>query len=87
MATRGAQQALVPGRVVLVRHPTSGLPELGAVCGVPAGAGAVRPAASAAGGAAAGAPRGAWRSAGHSVLPCRRAAALAHPECWAPGVS
>ena len=39
MATHGAQQALVPGRVVLIRHPASGLPELGVICGAPAGAG------------------------------------------------
>jgi len=39
MATRGAQQALVPGRVVLMRHPASGLSELGVICGAPAGGG------------------------------------------------
>lgn len=57
MATRGAQQALVPGRVVLVRHRASGLSELGVVCGS-AAAGVGRPAgllAGAGGSAAAGA--------------------------------
>ncbi|KAK9827734.1 hypothetical protein WJX81_007278 [Elliptochloris bilobata] len=39
LATRGAQQALVPGRVVLIRHRASGLSELGAVCGAPAAGG------------------------------------------------
>ena len=41
MATRGAQQALVSGRVVTVRHRASGLSELGVVCGT-AAAGASR---------------------------------------------
>ena len=57
MATRGAQQALVPGRVVMVRHRASGLSKLGVVCGS-AAAGVGRPAgmlASAGSSAAAGA--------------------------------
>ena len=33
--SRGAQQALVPGRIVITLNTRSGLPELGAVCGQP----------------------------------------------------
>lgn len=33
--SRGAQQALVPGRVVITLNTRSGLPELGVVCGQP----------------------------------------------------
>jgi len=90
MATRGAQQALVPGRVVLVRHPASGLPELGAVCGAPAGAGAGRPAGPTAGSVAAGvagAPRGARGSAGHSAPAMPACCSSGAAPCWAPGVS
>jgi hypothetical protein len=36
MGSRAAMQALVPGRVVLVTDRSTGLPELGAVCGAPA---------------------------------------------------
>ncbi len=36
MGSRAAMQALVPGRVVLVTNSSSGLPELGAICGAPA---------------------------------------------------
>ena len=38
MGSRAASQALVPGRVVLVTNRSTGLPELGAVCGTPASA-------------------------------------------------
>jgi hypothetical protein len=38
MGSRNAMQALVPGRVVLVTNSSSGLPELGAICGAPAAA-------------------------------------------------
>ncbi len=38
MGSRAASQALVPGRVVLVTNRSTGLPELGAVCGAPASA-------------------------------------------------
>ncbi len=33
MSSRGAQQALVPGRMVISLNQRSGLPELGVVCG------------------------------------------------------
>ena len=36
MGSRAAMQALVPGRVVLVTNRSTGLPELGAICGAPA---------------------------------------------------
>lgn len=35
MNSRGAQQALVPGRMVITLNQRSGLPELGVVCGHP----------------------------------------------------
>lgn len=35
MNSRGAQQALVPGRMVITLNQRSGLPELGVVCGTP----------------------------------------------------
>ena len=35
MGSRAASQALVPGRVVLLTNPASGLPELAALCGAP----------------------------------------------------
>ena len=35
MSSRGAQQALVPGRMVVTLNQRSGLPELGVVCGSP----------------------------------------------------
>ena len=35
MSSRGAQQALVPGRMVITLNQRSGLPELGVVCGTP----------------------------------------------------
>ncbi|KAL0030068.1 hypothetical protein WJX79_004816 [Trebouxia sp. C0005] len=38
MSSRGAQQALVPGRMVITLNQRSGLPELGVVCGSPAAA-------------------------------------------------
>ena len=38
MSSRGAQQALVPGRMVIILNQRSGLPELGVVCGSPAAA-------------------------------------------------
>lgn len=38
MGSRAAMQALVPGRVVLVTNSSSGLSELGAICGSPASA-------------------------------------------------
>lgn len=44
MSSRGAQQALVPGRMVVTLNQRSGLPELGVVCGSPS-AGAAAPAA------------------------------------------
>ena len=38
MSSRGAQQALLPGRMVITLNQRSGLPELGVVCGSPAAA-------------------------------------------------
>ena len=35
MSSRGAQQALVPGRMVVCLNQRSGLPELGVICGTP----------------------------------------------------
>ena len=35
MSSRGAQQALLPGRIVITLNQRSGLPELGVVCGTP----------------------------------------------------
>ena len=40
MGTRGAQQALVPGRVVVLHDSRTGLSELGVVCGTPPAGGA-----------------------------------------------
>ena len=40
MGTRGAQQALVPGRVVVLHDTRTGLSELGVVCGTPPAGGA-----------------------------------------------
>ena len=46
MATRPAQQALVPGRAVLVSNPVNGMSELGVILGEPPAAGAARGAAT-----------------------------------------
>lgn len=35
MGSRGAQQALVPGRMVITLNQRSGLPEVGVLCGTP----------------------------------------------------
>ena len=35
MSSRGAQQALVPGRMVITLNQRSGLSEVGVVCGTP----------------------------------------------------
>ena len=35
MSSRGAQQALVPGRMVITLDQRSGLPEVGVICGTP----------------------------------------------------
>lgn len=35
MNSRGAQQALVPGRMLITLNQRSGLPEVGVVCGTP----------------------------------------------------
>ena len=43
MGSRGAQQALVPGRMVITLNQRSGLPELGVVCGTPPSAHAAPP--------------------------------------------
>ena len=40
MGTRGAQQALVPGRVVVLHDTRTGLSELGVICGTPLTGGA-----------------------------------------------
>lgn len=76
MGTRGAQQALVPGRVVVLHDSRTGLSELGVVCGTPPAGGS-----SGGSGVSGGAPR--QRTAAELLAPASAepAGAAGGPLC------